>query len=115
MPVTKSAKKALRTATRRHSENLLQKAAFKNAMKNAKRAVAAGGKEVAEALSQVQSTLDKAAKKHTIHPNKAARLKSRLAKLAASTPAESTPKKSKPTKSSGTTKKKVAAKTKKQS
>lgn len=80
MPVTKSAKKALRTATRRHSENVLHKNAFKKALKDARKAVETGGENVAALFSEVQSTLDRAAKKHTIHPNKAARLKSRLSK-----------------------------------
>jgi len=80
MPVTKSAKKALSVAHRRHEENLLHKASFKNAIKTARKAVEAGAKEVTELFSKAQSALDKAAKKNTIHPNKAARLKSRLAK-----------------------------------
>jgi len=80
MPVTKSAKKALKVAHRRHEENLLHKASFKTAIKTAKKAVEAGTKEVAELFSKAQSALDKAAKKNTIHPNKAARLKSRLSK-----------------------------------
>lgn len=80
MPVSTSAKKALRTATRRRQENLVDKAAYKKAIKSVKKAVAEGGKEVAALFSQAQSTLDRAAKSKTIHPNKAARLKSRLAK-----------------------------------
>lgn len=87
MPVTKSAKKALRTATRRHEENVIQKAAFKKAVKEVKKAVEAGTDTVADLFSQAQSALDRAAKKHTIHPNKAARLKSRLAKHMATGPA----------------------------
>lgn len=88
MPVTKSSKKALSVAIRRHEENLLQKSAFKNAVKTVKKAVAAGSQEVADLFAKAQSSLDKAAKNNTIHPNKAARLKSRLAKKLAGTPAE---------------------------
>jgi small subunit ribosomal protein S20 len=80
MPVTKSAKKALSVAIRRHEENILQRTTFKQAIKGVKKAVEAGSKEVTELFSKAQSALDKAAKKNTIHPNKAARLKSRLAK-----------------------------------
>jgi small subunit ribosomal protein S20 len=80
MPVTKSAKKALRTSIRRHEENLLQKDAFKKAIKGVKKAVASAEGDLPSLLSTAQSTLDRAAKKHTIHPNKASRLKSRLAK-----------------------------------
>lgn len=87
MPVTKSAKKALSVARRRHEENLLQKAAFKRAAKAVRKAVDAGAQETVELFSKAQSALDKAAKANTIHPNKAARLKSRLAKkMAAGAP-----------------------------
>ena len=80
MPVTKSAKKALRTAIRRHEENVLHRTAFKRALKDARKAIETGSEGVQKLVSAAQSTLDRAAKKNTIHPNKAARLKSRLAK-----------------------------------
>lgn len=80
MPVSKSAKKALRVSDRRHVENMKIKYVFKKAIKTVKKAVQEGAEGTAELLSQAQSALDKAAKKDTIHPNKAARLKSRLAK-----------------------------------
>jgi len=102
MPVTKSAKKALTVAHRRHEENLLQRAAFKRAVKDTKKAVDAGATNVAELFSKAQSVLDKAAKNNTIHPNKAARLKSRLAKKLTAAPVEA-PKKV--TKAKATTKK----------
>ena len=82
MPVTKSAKKALRVGARRKAENLVTKGLYKNAIKAVKKAVAAGSSEVSDLLSKAQSTLDKAAKSKTIHRNKAARLKSRMAKKA---------------------------------
>ena len=89
MPVTKSAKKALSVAIRRHAENVLHKTNFKRAAKNVRKAAAEGITEVAALLSAAQSTLDRAAKNNTIHPNKAARLKSRLVKhLAAAASAE---------------------------
>lgn len=80
MPVTKSAKKALRTATRRHAENLIHKANYKNAVKSVKKAAEENSPEVPALFSKAQSALDRAAKNNTIHPNKAARLKSRLNK-----------------------------------
>lgn len=80
MPVTKSAKRALRIAHRRHEENLLSKDSFKKAVKGVKKAAEAGSKELGELFSKAQSALDTAAKNNTIHRNKAARLKSRLAK-----------------------------------
>jgi small subunit ribosomal protein S20 len=87
MPVTKSAKKALRTATRRKAENVLQRASMRAALK-AVRVARAAGQEVTDLVRSAQSALDTAAKKNTIHPNKAARLKSRLAKRLKATPAE---------------------------
>jgi small subunit ribosomal protein S20 len=80
MPVSKSAKKALKTAIRRHEENITQRTAFKRAIKGVKKAVETGSGEIAALFSIAQSKLDKAAKNNTIHPNKAARLKSRLSK-----------------------------------
>jgi small subunit ribosomal protein S20 len=83
MPVTKSAKKALRVGARRKAENLITKALYKKAVTLVKKAVAEGADEVSELLSKAQSSLDKAAKGKSIHKNKASRLKSRLAKKAA--------------------------------
>lgn len=69
-------------AIRRKGENLIHKTNFKRAVKNARRAMSTGADDAATTLSQAQSALDRAAKSKTIHPNKAARLKSRLAKTA---------------------------------
>lgn len=113
MPVTKSAKKALLTSARRHEENLQKKNAYKKAVKTVKKAAAEGVKEITELFSQAQSALDLAAKSKTIHPNKAARLKSRLAKkLNADSAAEGTAKAEKPAKAAKTPKttKKTASK-----
>ena len=108
MPVTKSAKKALAVAHRRHAENLIHKESFRQAVKAVKKAVLAGSDEVVKLFSTAQSSLDKAAKSKTIHPNKAARLKSRLAKKVA-TPIE-VPKKA-PVKRAAAVKKTVTKKT----
>lgn len=83
MPVTKSAKRALRVAHRRHAENLQTKDLYKKAVKSVKKAVDTGAATAGELFSKAQSALDTAAKSKTIHKNKAARLKSRLAKKAA--------------------------------
>ena len=111
MPVTKSAKKALRTATRRHAENLIQKDTFKKAVKAVKKAVAEGSEKTAELFSKAQSALDRAAKNNTVHPNKAARLKSRLAKKLTAGPTEAAKPKT-AAKKAAPTKKKTAAKKK---
>lgn len=75
MPVIKSAKKKLR----QDKKATLERAKFEAQMKDAvKKAVAhVSEKTVREAVSLI----DKAAKKHILHANKAARIKSRLAHL----------------------------------
>ncbi len=70
MPIGASAKKSLRVAKRQALENKVMKARIKNQTK----------KTTTETLPLTYSLLDKAAKNHIIHKNKAARLKSRLAK-----------------------------------
>lgn len=80
MPIIKSAKKALRTAARRKDENDLTRANVKNAVKGLKVAVTKGEKDVAGLLNDAYKQLDFAAKKNVIHKNKAARIKSQLAK-----------------------------------
>lgn len=77
MPVTKSAKKALKVSIRRASENARVRRAYKAAVK--KVATASKNKQ-GEAVKQAQSVLDKAVKNNVIHARKAARLKSRLLK-----------------------------------
>lgn len=80
MPLIKSAKKALKIEKRRKEENDLVRAKVKNAVKGIKLAVAKGEKKTADLLSDAYKQLDLAAKKHVIHKNKAARLKSQLSK-----------------------------------
>ncbi|HEY1074223.1 MAG TPA: 30S ribosomal protein S20 [Patescibacteria group bacterium] len=70
MPISASAKKSLRVGQRRALENKAWKMRVKNTLK----------KTTAETLSVAFSVLDKAAKRHVIHANKADRLKARLAK-----------------------------------
>ena len=77
MPITKSAKKALRQSKTRRVGNLKRINAYKNSIKQFRKTVAAGQIDQAKAmLSDVYQTLDKAAKRGVIKPNKAARLKS---------------------------------------
>ncbi|OGF56731.1 MAG: 30S ribosomal protein S20 [Candidatus Fraserbacteria bacterium RBG_16_55_9] len=81
MPNTKTAKKNLRQSLKRREKNLERKKAFQHIVKQLKKAIAAGDQtQVKELVPQVMKAADKAAKKHLIHPNKAARLKSRLMK-----------------------------------
>ncbi len=82
MPITKSAKKALRQSIRRKARNLVYKKKIKNLIK--KIGVLAQEKKIEEAkklLPQVYKILDKAAKVNVIKKNTASRKKSRLTKL----------------------------------
>ncbi|OHA09139.1 MAG: 30S ribosomal protein S20 [Candidatus Sungbacteria bacterium RIFCSPLOWO2_01_FULL_59_16] len=79
MPITRSAKKALRQTKRRTIRNLKRKEAYKKALKQVRKLVAEKKFKEAEALvPQAQKALDKAAKTGVVKPNAAARKKSRL-------------------------------------
>jgi len=78
MPITSSAKKALRQAKRRTAVNQLIKSRTKTAMDAFKKNLSA------ETLSMAFSRIDRAAKRGIMHRNKAARLKSQLANKAKS-------------------------------
>ena len=77
MPNIKAAEKWVRQSENRTARNLDVKTRLKTLYK---KAAAAGDAQVAQS---VESQFDKAAQKGIIHPNKAARKKSRLAKAAA--------------------------------
>ena len=82
MPITKSAKKALRQSKRRRVRNLVKKSKYRALVKEFKKAIA--DKKFTEAkaiLPKVYKSLDKAAKVNVIRKNKASRLKSRLTKV----------------------------------
>lgn len=82
MPITKSAKKALRQSIRRRERNLLKKEAFKNATKKIKKLVQAGKvDEAKELIPEAYKAIDKAAKTGVIKKNTASRKKSRLMNL----------------------------------
>ena len=82
MPITKSAKKALRQSLTRKARNLRRKNNYKNNLKELKNLVTAGkNDEARKLLPKVYKALDKAAKINVIAKNKASRLKSSTAKL----------------------------------
>lgn len=82
MPITKSAKKALRSSLKKGAFNRARKARVSDAVKSVKKLVLEGKKkEAIKALETAQKALDKAAKKNTIDRNLASRRKSRLAKM----------------------------------
>ena len=81
MPNTRSAKKALRQSIKRRSKNIHRKNAYKDAIKTIQKLVLADQFEDAKKLIPLlYKTLDKAAKTNAIKKNKAARLKSRVAR-----------------------------------
>lgn len=81
MPITKSAKKALRQSLRRKAQNLKRKNAYKNMLKEFRMLAANKKDDAKKLLPKVYKALDKAAKTNVINKNKAARLKSSAAKL----------------------------------
>lgn len=81
MPVIKSAKKRVRTATKAAARNSKTKRGLKGALKAFHRAIT-GKKDTKDLQSKTQSALDKAAKKGVMHKNKVARKKSQVAKAA---------------------------------
>lgn len=84
MPITQSAKKALRQNIVRRLRNRAKMESYKAAITTYKKLAAA--KKIGEAktqLAKVYKTLDKAAKTNVIKKNKASRLKSRLSQLIA--------------------------------
>lgn len=86
MPQRRAAKKALRQNKRRRQRNLQIKQKIKSAIKKFKKAVESNDQTKKEqTLKEVYKILDRAASKKVIHQRKAARKKSRLAKLAKKT------------------------------
>jgi small subunit ribosomal protein S20 len=82
MPITTSAKKALRQNRTRRVKNIVKKEAYKKAVVNFRKlAVQKKMDEAQKALAIAFKALDKAARGKVIEKNKASRLKSRLAKL----------------------------------
>lgn len=76
MPVTKTAKRALRVSKTKTQQNKTLVARMEIATR------IASAKKSKKALSEAFSLIDRAAKNKILHKNKAARLKSRLSKSA---------------------------------
>lgn len=82
MPITSSAKKALRASKRKAVFNTARKDALKDVVKRIKKFVTdKNTQEAVNLLSAAYKAIDKAAKTNLIKKNNAARKKSRLAKL----------------------------------
>lgn len=82
MPITSSAKKALRSSAHKKQVNVKLANNIRRTTKDLKKAIESKG-DISIALSQAQKSIDKACKKSLIHKNKANRKKSQLAKMIA--------------------------------
>lgn len=82
MPITKSAKKALRSSEKKKVFNIRRKKNVEDTIKSVKKLVKEGKiKEANALLPKAYQALDKAARGNTIKDGAAARKKSRLNKL----------------------------------
>lgn len=75
MPVTKTAKRALRGSERKRAVNTAVMSSLEIAIRLAKRL------QTKDSIQNATSLADRAAKKKAIHKNKAARIKSQLSRL----------------------------------
>jgi small subunit ribosomal protein S20 len=84
MPVTVTAKRALRGSTRKAlvNKNIIKE--LEVAIRQAKSSIgrSASGRKSQELIQKASSLADRAAKKKVIHKNKASRIKSAMSKLA---------------------------------
>lgn len=82
MPITTSAKKALRSSRRKREMNLRQKKLITDTVKKLRKLISEKNQKEATALfSQVQKVLDKGIKTGLLKANTAARKKSRFVKM----------------------------------
>lgn len=80
MPQTAAAKKALRVAARRRAINDRWRTAFHVLERKFRKAVGEKNAETARSVyGELQSTVDRMARRHILHRNTAARVKSRAA------------------------------------
>lgn len=83
MPITSSAKKAMRQAKARTERNKPFTTRLKTEIKKLETLVKTDMEKAKAQLSTAYSVIDMAAKKHLIHKNTAARKKARMARLVA--------------------------------
>ena len=79
MPTTRSSKKQLRHAKTRTAQNRAQRSQLRTAVRKVRQAETAEART--KAYQDAERLLDRAGRKRQLHPNAAARLKSRLRKL----------------------------------
>jgi small subunit ribosomal protein S20 len=81
LPQTKSAKKEVRASRKKQLHNKSMRSLTKSSISKAEKLIFSGEVEPGrEAVAAATSALDRAASKRIIHPNNAARRKSRLVK-----------------------------------
>lgn len=81
MPVSKSAEKVMRSSERKRLRNKSLETLCKTNVAKAERLILSGDLDTAKkAVATAVTTLDRAAERGIIHPNNAARRKSRLVK-----------------------------------
>ncbi len=79
MPTTKSAEKRINVSEKKHLRNKSARSQCKTSITKAEKLILSGDSEAAQkAVTAAISSLDKASGKGIIHPNNAARRKSRL-------------------------------------
>jgi len=82
MPITSSAKKAIRSSKRKQVHNIRRKKGIENVMHDIKKALKdKKPDEAKKLLPKAYQAIDKAAKAHTLDKNTASRRKARLAAL----------------------------------
>lgn len=79
MPIIKSAKKRVKTASKAATRNSKTKRSLKTALKSFHAAVTGKSKDAGDKHAKAQSAIDKTVKKGLVHKNKAARLKKQAA------------------------------------
>jgi small subunit ribosomal protein S20 len=80
MANTKSAEKAARQSLKRQAQNRILLGGARTSIKKARVGIDSGDATALESVHAAMRTLDRAASKGVIHPNNAARRKSRLMK-----------------------------------
>ncbi len=82
MPITRSAKKALRSSFKKRDFNTIRRDKVSKSLKSLKKLIAEKNKKQAMVVMRtVQKALDKAVKGRTLDKNTASRKKSRLSKM----------------------------------
>lgn len=81
MPITQSAKKAIRSSARKKAFNDARKRAMKEVVKKIEKTAKTNKEEAAKMLSSAYALIDKASKGGVIKKNNAARKKSRLTRI----------------------------------